>query len=496
MKPNKATKCGVCETPYFEKNNYFYGKQFTVRDLLQEQCYLNKKRQLVNRMILGWGVVCGLGVRWDPNVAQEFVVEKGMALDCCGHEIIICEEQHVRFEKYEEVSRLAREQRGYKAKFVLCLEYDECKTEPVDLPPLGCGDKQERTEYNRVRDGFKLRIKEWDDACPKQPYGHIGCLDRYKDDAMEQQIATRRRCDTETIHEHICSALGQGCPACECCECVVLATINFTGYTANYFGFPDYLVSSPISIEEQAQTAPPQEQEHQYQEAEQRSAQDQQRIVQQEGGEVYRPGGMTVDTCTDRRFVYNNSLLYDLIYCHHGDLPHIVDFSWRRYIQPQREVTWETFVQMMKEGLTVYFDKEMSAESLNRHTFIVSYLLRDSGTGAFVENRIPVRRIQSGRAGTCYTATFLATDRWTKHELDVDDSELIRQTPGVEVGVDIEIKLRGSRIWSQEGKALDGDFLAGKLPTGNGTQGGDFVDWFRVLPPGGRQATAETFKDF
>jgi hypothetical protein len=31
-------------------------------------------------------------------------------------------------------------------------------------------------------------------------------------------------------------------------------------------------------------------------------------------------------------------------------------------------------------------------------------------------------------------------------------------------------------------KALDGNFIGGKLPSGNGTQGGDFESWFYVEP--------------
>ena len=29
-------------------------------------------------------------------------------------------------------------------------------------------------------------------------------------------------------------------------------------------------------------------------------------------------------------------------------------------------------------------------------------------------------------------------------------------------------------------RSLDGNFIGGKLPSGNGVQGGDFVSWFSV----------------
>lgn len=492
QQPGKETKCGVCATPYFERNNYFYGKQFTVRDLLQEQKYLNEKRWLVNRAVLGWGVVCGLEVRWEPARGR-LVVGTGMALDCCGREIVVCEEQSVEFEQYEEACRRAGEQPHFEGRFVLCLEYYKCKTEPVELPPLGC-DKQGRTEYNRIREGFKLRLKPYDEACPKQPYGEMNCLDRYKRGAADAQAA--RSCRTPTIHEHLCTVL-RNCHGCEACDCVVLATIYVRprrpggpahpppqptlqqrGHDASApptvgegYGEPQSAAEQPGYDQQQSYGEQPDYAQHGY---------------EQPGGPPFR---VDVDACTDRRFVYNNSLLYDLIYCHHGDLPHVVDVNWRTAAYPSREISWEAFVQLMNTGLTVYFDQEMAPASLNRHTFFLTFFDLQDETGTFLIKRIPAEAVRTGRQGDCFTATFVPDRDWVNDELNSRNSELA-------VGVDVEITLRGSRIWSTRGKALDGDFLADRLPTGNGTQGGDFVDWFRVRPRGAEKQRAEAYQDF
>lgn len=45
-----------------ERNRYFYGKLLTVRDFEVEQNYSRRKSQLLSRLSLGAGVVCGLGV--------------------------------------------------------------------------------------------------------------------------------------------------------------------------------------------------------------------------------------------------------------------------------------------------------------------------------------------------------------------------------------------------------------------------------------------------
>jgi hypothetical protein len=68
---------------------------------------------------------------------------------------------------------------------------------------------------------------------------------------------------------------------------------------------------------------------------------------------------------------------------------------------------------------------------------------------------------------------------------------------GLAEGAEIEIILRGSSIFSEDGKALDGSFRGNlpnseegdlpyteeaDLPSGTGTQGSDFVSWFSVNP--------------
>ncbi|HYG82796.1 MAG TPA: hypothetical protein VD861_20540, partial [Pyrinomonadaceae bacterium] len=350
--------------------------------------------------------------------------------------------------------------------------------EPVELPAAGCDD-EERTEFNRVRDGFKLRLKKWEDACPKQPYGGVACLNRFKHD-LKDAGSEPPDCDTENIHRYLCRRLKEGCPECEDCECVVLATVY-------------------VRRAGQYEQQPPEYQQYKYtKEDEYRPGQGGQYGYNQPA-QYEQPGRESIevwlDTCTDRRLVYNNSLLYDLIFCHHGDLPHVVDFNWRGPAGPSRELDWDAFTQMVRDGFTVYFDKEMAAPSLNPHTFIIAYLYRETGTGTYVEKRLPVKEIRTGWAGYCFTATFVAREDWIEDELESPNSEL-RADTRYEPGVNVEITLRGSRIWSARGKGLDGDYLADKLPTGNGTQGGDFVDWFRVMPPGAKKPKGQSYEDY
>jgi hypothetical protein len=71
------------------RNLYFYGKMLDVFHFELEQNYFNNKRWLLNRLIGGYGVVCGLGVTLGGDY-QSVVVSPGLAIDKCGREIIVC----------------------------------------------------------------------------------------------------------------------------------------------------------------------------------------------------------------------------------------------------------------------------------------------------------------------------------------------------------------------------------------------------------------------
>ena len=73
-------------------------------------------------------------------------------------------------------------------------------------------------------------------------------------------------------------------------------------------------------------------------------------------------------------------------------------------------------------------------------------------------------------------AIFYVDDNWLKDELLAENSEIVNGIARV------EISLRGSLILGENGKALDGEFIANEFPTGNRVEGGDFVSCFPVSP--------------
>jgi hypothetical protein len=202
----EADECGVCKVSSFERNNYYHGKSLSARDLLAEQRYFNEKRWLINRTVFGWGVVCGLEVSVDGDC---LVVSPGLALDCCGHEVLVCERQTVHVQALNE--QLAGDPAyggGGGVRWVLCLEYRECKVEPVELPG-SCGDDEPDREHNRFRDGYRLRFRLATDRCP----------DDQSIDCCPHPASTRAMPIQQAVVER-----SRKCPTCGDCDCVALAT--------------------------------------------------------------------------------------------------------------------------------------------------------------------------------------------------------------------------------------------------------------------------------
>lgn len=84
--------CGGLPT---ERNRYFTGKYMTARDFAGEQAYFLDRQRLHNRLFHGWGIVCGLRVLHHPNAQCRenwVVVKAGVAVDCCGREVYLAED--------------------------------------------------------------------------------------------------------------------------------------------------------------------------------------------------------------------------------------------------------------------------------------------------------------------------------------------------------------------------------------------------------------------
>ncbi|RKI44387.1 hypothetical protein D7V86_01580 [bacterium D16-51] len=154
----------------FERNKYFYGKLLSVDDFELEQKYMNDKRRMLNRFILGSGVVAGLYVvRTDEQTVS---VEAGFALDSWGREIVV---DVPVIKKLSLIEGFGECNIGDAKDVYLCLEYDENETDRVhNIAGNETGQGQGGGSFRKIREGYRLfltnREPEGDTVSPSGWY--------------------------------------------------------------------------------------------------------------------------------------------------------------------------------------------------------------------------------------------------------------------------------------------------------------------------------------
>ncbi|MBW2662857.1 MAG: hypothetical protein JRD93_12905 [Deltaproteobacteria bacterium] len=182
-----------CSYNDIKRTNYFHGMLMTERDFREEQIYHIEKRKLLNRMLHGWGVVCGLKVKPTVPPSPNIIIEGGLALDCFGNEILVCEEQTVDLTVKPCATTAA-----YEALYVV-IKYDErgTKPEPVYAPGGSCEEKT--CNFSRIQEGFCIEV--WD----------------HPPDAPETG---------DTTEPFTPCTKPFPCPPSDCCHYILLATIS------------------------------------------------------------------------------------------------------------------------------------------------------------------------------------------------------------------------------------------------------------------------------
>lgn len=150
-------KKGDCEDLMRERLRYFMGRHLTASDFTDEQAYHRTHRMFHNRMLHGWGVVCGLNVRQHPQVEcrDRYVeISPGVALDCCGREIVVeccasCSDQKLPVIPWDKYS-------AEHPFLLLCLSYEEDKIDPVPVLHNEGDCSTSKTDYGRYSENWKL----------------------------------------------------------------------------------------------------------------------------------------------------------------------------------------------------------------------------------------------------------------------------------------------------------------------------------------------------
>ena len=90
-----------------ERNRFFYGKLLTAEDFIAEQNYFNTKLRLLNSLLFGSGVIAGLNVIKTDE--RSVAIDRGVALDNAGREIIVPEPMIVKINELDGYDEFIRE---------------------------------------------------------------------------------------------------------------------------------------------------------------------------------------------------------------------------------------------------------------------------------------------------------------------------------------------------------------------------------------------------
>lgn len=248
MKDN--SKKQKCDYNNFQRAQYFHGMLMTDRDFIEEQSYHIRKRKLLNRMLHGTGVVCGL--KMEPAGCGKYskiIIRPGLALDCAGNEIFVPESYELDIIEMIK-SATDYETGGYKTevkndncgtgegeglteekKWYIVVRYKEAHTAPVQVysPTGGCEEKT--CEYSRIKEGYCFEVYRSlpeNITCPTPIKKDNGKCNEYT--KIENDNISIDESKSGDIRQFLCEDLLMPCPDI-CCDNqpVVLGSIFFKG---------------------------------------------------------------------------------------------------------------------------------------------------------------------------------------------------------------------------------------------------------------------------
>lgn len=451
--------CLNCRFEPFSRNHYFTGKLLTERDFTDETHYHREKHRHHQLRLHGSGVVCGLLVGPHPNPAcrdRYVVVTPGAAVDCCGNDILVAQEETLDVLAFPAVAALVRAGDDGLHTLQICVRFRECPTEeiPVLFDDCGCDDTQ--CAPNRILESYAFDVLV-DPAEPQPPSPLPTC-----DDIL---WSTQMSC----------------LPACDRADCVVLATLT------------NYRVGFTLEAKSEPPAAPDD------------PAADQ------------SAGIARIDNRAGRKLLVSTQVLMEWVRCvtkngtkgDKGDtgatgpagpgleeeLVQIKALSWLHGQRSEMAQVKRAIPSLRPQpGLVIAFTDTVQTKRVDAHLFEVQV---ETSTPELYKagwrcrcpifgEVVPVK-IDSVRAdGTIEHATEITAPEADAIAFLIDDrlEAHVRLLHGFG---DIWIKLRGDFVLDTKGRAIDAEFVRGELPTGDrphastlGIQGGVFESWIPV----------------
>jgi hypothetical protein len=185
---------GGLSTP--TRNRYFYGQLLGVHNFELETEYSIRQRRLLNRLVFGYGVVCGLNVELTRD-GTAVVVGPGMAINRRGEEITVAQRTQpipIPSEVLQTAVERARDRKTDPCVQVLIC-YHECQGDPAPVLAGDCTIADPCTP-SIIREQYRIEFR---DECTDKPEPrcHIPDLisdDRIDHDELAKWVTRERNC--------------------------------------------------------------------------------------------------------------------------------------------------------------------------------------------------------------------------------------------------------------------------------------------------------------
>ena len=401
------------------RNRYYYGKLLDEYHFQLEQSYMNEKRRLLNRLGLGNGVLCGLEVT--PAEGRKVVIHPGAAIDLLGREIVVPDPFCLEISRdlLEKDGDLGDSPIDNAIPVTLCLAYHECETDHTPVMACGC-DVQETSMPSTVQERFKLFLRP---GLPSRKPGRLTADQCRKIFPADPPEGFDRR-------NTACRCLSGECILVDD-HCVVLATL---------------LVPT-----------------------------DEENSIQ-------------IDTCTYRPVVYSNAMLMDLILCLARRLDACCDQAPPDLIAPR--LTQIDFLDTSGNKIGSLESPTSPAkipaeESMAQFRMVFNAAMDPDSffTGTSQDDPIHFSVLVTDLADQSAVPGRIEfeNDRMVLFVLDYDDSRDSFSTGRYQVTLFGDEDETGARfaIAGQNDVRFDGEST--QLPSGDGSEGGNFIFEFEIV---------------
>jgi hypothetical protein len=224
----------VCDYNEYRRLRYFHGMLLDDKDFKAEQDYHTRKRRFLNRMLHGWGVVCGLELKGKKG-ERSIEVTSGFALDCSGNEIWVPHGKAIDLasllpakDKGNREGECIEEEPGKPNTYYIGVRYEEKPSDPVSVY-MPSGSCEERTcENSRFKEGYCIELVTCSENTDPDTYpglikGLCGCTPDFEKPeekdlpaCSDYSASGPKELCQQLIMEQFCE---QSVPCPECCSC-------------------------------------------------------------------------------------------------------------------------------------------------------------------------------------------------------------------------------------------------------------------------------------